>query len=118
MHFPLFQIYLEFSDFQKFFYNFTFSRKISSLSSAKISDEFSPLFPLFQYISPLFRENYSFPPMHVLDASANSYNLVFDVLAINNVNISQKRRFYIHVSHHHVRITDFPKNVYRLTAPE
>src|SRR6218665_4173142 len=54
------------------FYNFTFSRKISSPSSAKISDDLflvidhkfriSPLFSLFQYISPLFRENYSFPP--------------------------------------------------------
>src|SRR6218665_4216354 len=53
------------------FYNFTFSRKISSLSSAKISDDLflvidhifriSPLFSLFQYISPLFRENYFFP---------------------------------------------------------
>jgi len=52
--------------------NFTFSRQISRFSSAKISYDlfcFShrpkisnfPLFPLFQYISPLFPENYYFP---------------------------------------------------------
>src|SRR6218665_2180092 len=49
--------------------NFTFSQKISRFSSAKISDDLFlvidhkfriyPLFSLFQYISPLFRENYS-----------------------------------------------------------
>jgi len=62
----------KFSDFLTNFYNLTFSRKISWPSSAKISDElffshrptnfeFPPLFSLFQYISPLFRKNYSFP---------------------------------------------------------
>src|SRR6218665_570483 len=72
MHFPLCfrfpPISEKFSDFLTIFYNFTFSRKISSLSSANISDDLflvriSPLFSLFlQYISTLFRENYSFPP--------------------------------------------------------
>src|SRR6218665_2231836 len=73
----------KFSDFLKIFYNLTFSRKISWLSSGKISDDFfflvidhkfrisplfflfrciSPLFLLFQCISRLFRENFSFPP--------------------------------------------------------
>src|SRR6218665_719947 len=75
MHFPLcfrFPPYFrKIFGLSENFYNFTFSRKISSLSSAKISDDFffshrpqmsnSPLFSLFQYISPLFRENY-FPP--------------------------------------------------------
>ena len=73
--FPLFQISplfsKKFSDSVENFKNFTFSRKSSRFSSAKISDDFflfidhkfhiSPLFSLFQYISPLFRENYSFP---------------------------------------------------------
>src|SRR6218665_2851000 len=75
MHFPPVSdfppISEKFSDFLKNLKNFTFSRKISSLSSAKISDDFflvidhkfliSPLFSLFRCISPLFRENYSFP---------------------------------------------------------
>src|SRR6218665_1947404 len=75
MHFPLcfrFPPYFrKIFGLSENFYNFTFSRKISSLSSPKISDVFffshrphisnSPLFSLFQYISPLFRENYSFP---------------------------------------------------------
>src|SRR6218665_2882709 len=74
MHFPPVQIppiSEKFSNFLNFFYNFTFSRKISLLSSAKISDHLflvidhkfriSPLFSLYQYISPLFRPNYSFP---------------------------------------------------------
>src|SRR6218665_2879971 len=53
------------------FQTFTSSRKISRFSSAKISDDLFlvidhkfrifPLFPLFQYISPLFPENYYFP---------------------------------------------------------
>src|SRR6218665_2487719 len=72
MHFPTCfrfpPIFEKFSDSVENFQNFTFSRKIS----AKISDDhFSshrpqisnfPLFPLFQYISPLFRENYYFSP--------------------------------------------------------
>src|SRR6218665_1147552 len=81
MHFPLCfrfpPISETFSDFLTFFYNFTFSRKISSLSSAKISDLFFshrpqisnvPLFSLFQYISPCFAKIilslyfYKFPP--------------------------------------------------------
>src|SRR6218665_3680047 len=67
MHFPPVSdfppISEKFSDFLKFFYNFTFSKKISSLPSAKISDdlflssttnfEFPPILA-FQYISPLF----------------------------------------------------------------
>src|SRR6218665_666369 len=75
MHFPLcfrFPPYFrKIFGLSENFYNFTFSRKISSLSSAKISDDFflvidhifriSPLFSLFQYISPLFRGNYSSP---------------------------------------------------------
>jgi len=65
MHFPPVSdfppIFDKFSDFEKIFYNFTFSRKISSFSSAKISDDLFlvidhkfriPLFSLFQYISP------------------------------------------------------------------
>src|SRR6218665_1837464 len=83
MHFPPVSdfppISEKFSDFLKFFYNFTFSRKISSLSSAKISDHFflvidhkfriSPLFSLFQYISPSVSRKlfisyfYKFPPL-------------------------------------------------------
>ena len=81
--FPLFQIFPhiseKFSDFQEIFYNFTFSRKISWFSSAKISDDFflvidhkfpiSPLFSLFRYISPCFAKIilspyfYKFPPV-------------------------------------------------------
>ena len=66
MHFP------PVSDFP-YFLNFIFSRKSSPFSSAKISDDLSfshrpqisnflLLFSLFQYISPLFRENYYFTP--------------------------------------------------------
>ena len=43
MHFPLFQIppyFRQIFGLCEFFYNFTFSRKISSLPSAKISDDF------------------------------------------------------------------------------
>ena len=72
---PLFQIFPpiseKFSDFLKFFYNFTFSRKISWLSSAKFSDDlffshrpqisnFPPIFAVSVHF-PLFRENVSFP---------------------------------------------------------
>src|SRR6218665_3883375 len=42
------------------FLDFTFSCKIYRFSFAKISDDL--LFCLFQYISPLFRENFYFPP--------------------------------------------------------
>src|SRR6218665_465905 len=72
MHFPLFQIppiFEKSKNFQtlwKIFKILPFSRKISRFSSAKISDDLvflviDPLFSLFQYISPLFRENYNFP---------------------------------------------------------
>ena len=84
MHFPLFQIsplFLKsFRTFGNFFYNFTFSRKMSSLSSAKISDDLlflvinhkfriSPLFSLFHYISPSVSRKFfhptftNFPPV-------------------------------------------------------
>jgi len=79
---PLFQIPSvseKFSHSVENFPNFTFSRKIFRFSSTKISDDlFSflvnnhkfriPLFSLFQYIFPLFRQNYfphtftNFPP--------------------------------------------------------
>src|SRR6218665_1267976 len=76
MHFPPVSdfppISEKFSDFLKFFYNFTFSRKISSLSSAKISDDlfgyrpqisnFPPIFAVSIHFPPLFRQNNSFPP--------------------------------------------------------
>src|SRR6218665_85625 len=77
MHFPpCFRfppISEKFSDFLKNFYNLTFSRKISSLSYAKISDALffshrpqisnfpAIFFAVSVHISPLFRENYSFP---------------------------------------------------------
>src|SRR6218665_598783 len=74
MHFPPVQIppiSEKFSNFLNFFYNFTFSRKISLLSSAKISDHLflvidhkfriSPLFSLFQYIFPVSQKLF-FPP--------------------------------------------------------
>src|SRR6218665_3613909 len=93
MHSPLFQISPYFrKNFQTLW---KFSRKLSRFPSAKISNDLFflshrpqisnfPLFSPFQYISPLFRENYyflptskNFPsvlekfmhhPMHVLDA--------------------------------------------------
>jgi len=65
------------SDTVENFSNFYLFTKKIRFSSAKISDDllFShrleilkflifPIFPLFQYISPLFRENYYFPPLH------------------------------------------------------
>src|SRR6218665_1133784 len=66
MHFPPVSdsppVSEKFLDFQKNVKNVTFSRKISRLSSAKISDDLffshrpqisnSPLFSLFQYITP------------------------------------------------------------------
>ena len=72
---PLFPIlpsvFENFSDSEGNFHNFTFSRKISWFSSAEISDDLflvidhkfwiSPIFSLFLYIFPLFRENYYFP---------------------------------------------------------
>ena len=88
----------KFSDSVENVPNFTFSRKISRFSSAKISDDLFlvidhkfriyPLFSLFQYISPLFYKNspafyilyvyfvspffnhdaFMHHPMHVLDA--------------------------------------------------
>ena len=54
------------------FLNFTFFQKISSFSSANISDyffyssttnfEFLPYYPCFSTFSPLFLKNYYFPP--------------------------------------------------------
>ena len=76
MHFPpYFRFPSLFSkNFQtlwKIFELLPFPEKISRFSSAKISDnlflvtdhkfQIAPLFCLFQYISPLFRENYYFP---------------------------------------------------------
>jgi len=69
MHFPLFQISPLFS---KNFQTGKFSQKISRFPSAKISDDLSflvidhkfrisPLFSLFQYISP-FSRKLLFPP--------------------------------------------------------
>ena len=72
---PLFQISPYFSKkfrtLKKIFAIWLFPRKISWFSYTKISDDLflvidhifriSPLFSLFQYISPLFRENYFFP---------------------------------------------------------
>ena len=68
--FPL--IFETFSDFVENFLNFTFSRKISSLTSAKISDDpffsrrpqipqFPPIFPVSAHF-PLFCENYCLSP--------------------------------------------------------
>ena len=64
-------VFKKFLDSEKNFKIFTFSWKISWFSSTKISDDrfFShrpqilnfPLLSLFQYISTLFRENYSSP---------------------------------------------------------
>src|SRR6218665_1765553 len=76
MHFPPVSdfppIFENFSDSEENFHNFTFSRQISGFSSAEISDDLflvidhkfriSSLFSLFQYISPLFCENYYFSP--------------------------------------------------------
>ena len=65
-----FPLFLNFFDSVENFPNFTFSRKIFRFSSAKISDDIffinhnfriSPLFSLFQYISPLFRQIILFP---------------------------------------------------------
>src|SRR6218665_2271874 len=66
-------IFEKISDSVENFPNFTFSRKISRFSSAKISHDLflvidhkfriSPLFSLFHYISPLFLENYYFLPL-------------------------------------------------------
>src|SRR6218665_545464 len=74
MHFPPVSdfppIFDKFSDFEKIFYNFTFSRKISSFSSAKISDDlfyqpqisnFSPIFAVSVHFHPVFRKLF-FPP--------------------------------------------------------
>ena len=67
MHFPLFQISPpiseKFSDFLNFFYNFTFSRKISSLSSANISDDFFLVINHKFRISSYFRSFSTFPPV-------------------------------------------------------
>ena len=69
---PLFQ--KNFSDFLKNFNNLTFSRKISWLSAAKISDDLfyanSPAFYiLYVYFPPYFdHDAFMHHPMHVLDA--------------------------------------------------
>src|SRR6218665_893367 len=47
----------------EFFYNFTFSRKISSLSSAKISDDFFLVINHKFRISSYFRSFSTFPPV-------------------------------------------------------
>jgi|SRR6218665_3012676 len=64
-------VFEKFSDSMEKFQNFTFFRKISRFSSAKISVELflaidhkcqiSPYFPCFTAFPP-FRENYYFPP--------------------------------------------------------
>jgi len=73
--FPLFQIFPYFRHIFRLrgkFSKFYLSRNIFRFSSAKISDDLFlshrpqisnfPLFSLFRYISPQFRENYYFPP--------------------------------------------------------
>ena len=74
MHSPCFRFHPYFRKISqtpwKTYPNFTFSRKISRFSSAKISDDFFshqmttsfefPVFSLFHYISPLFRKKILF----------------------------------------------------------
>src|SRR6218665_3957292 len=77
----------KFLDFKKKVKNVTFSGKIFRLSSAKISDDLffshrpqisnSPLFSLFQYISPLFRENFSFPLLFQISPCFRQIHLLF-----------------------------------------
>ena len=75
MHFPLCfrfpPVSKKFSDSTENFPNFTFSRKYFLIFISQnfwwlflVNHKFriSPLFSLFQYISPLFQQNYSFPP--------------------------------------------------------
>ena len=83
MHFPLFQISLLFptnlSDSVENFPNFTFSRKISRFSSAKISDDLflshrlkiliPHLFSLFHYILPPISRKLSFPLLLQISSS-------------------------------------------------
>src|SRR6218665_1006274 len=112
MHFPpildIPHIFKKFSDSVENFQNFTFSRKISRFSPAKISDDFvnfliflvidhkfriSPLFSLFQYISLLVSRKLLFPPtlknvppvlekltcfLHTLESTCFSFPLYFD----------------------------------------
>src|SRR6218665_3323897 len=67
MHFPPVSdfppISENFSDFLKFFYNFTFSRKMSLLSSAKISDDLFCHRPQISNFPPIFAVSIHFPPV-------------------------------------------------------
>src|SRR6218665_3506109 len=88
MHFPLFQIS---PYFREIFKILPFPEKISRFSSAKISDDLFksstvnfefPLFSLFQYISPLFRENYYSPTFKNTPSVLEKFNCFLHTLGL------------------------------------